>query len=83
MEARIVVVRSVRTATSMAEGSVACSSGSSRLILSTAWMTLAPGWRWILRITAGVRLAHAASLVFSAPFTTVATSLSRTGAPLR
>ena len=82
-EARIVVVRSVSTATSTAAGKVACSCGSSALMVSTTWMTLAPGWRCTLRITAGVVLAQAPSLVFSAPLTTVATSVSRTGAPLR
>jgi hypothetical protein len=46
-------------------------------------MTLAPGWRCTFRITAGVVLAQAPSLVFSAPLTTVATSFSRTGLPLR
>ena len=44
-------------------------------------MTLAPGWRWMLRMIAGVVLAQAASFVFSAPSTTVATSDSITGAP--
>jgi len=46
-------------------------------------MTLAPGWRWTLRMIAGVRLAQAASLLFSGPPTTFATSPSRTGALLR
>ena len=61
----MVVVRSVSTATSTAAGRVAVSCGSSALMLSTTSMTLAPGWRWMFRITAGVRLAQAASLVFS------------------
>ena len=52
-------------------------------MVSTTWMTLAPGWRCTFRITAGVVLAQAPSLVFSAPLTTVATSFSCTGAPLR
>ena len=82
-EARIVVVRSVSTATFTAAGMVDVSCGSSALMLSTTWMTLAPGWRWMFRITAGVRFAQAPSLVFSAPLTTVATSFSRTGLPLR
>jgi hypothetical protein len=33
-------------------------------------MTLAPGWRCTLRMTAGVVLAQAPSLVFCAPLTT-------------
>jgi hypothetical protein len=36
-----------------AAGSVACSCGSSALTRSTTSMTLAPGWRWMLRMTAG------------------------------
>ncbi len=42
-EALIVVVRSVSTATSMAAGIVACNCGSSALMVSTTWITLAPG----------------------------------------
>ncbi len=42
-EARIVVVRSVSTATFTAAGRVAVSCGSSALMVSTTWMTLAPG----------------------------------------
>ncbi len=47
-------VRSVSTATSTAGGSEACSCGSSALMRSTTSMTLAPGWRWTLRMIAGV-----------------------------
>ncbi len=73
-EARIVTVRSVSTATSIAAGSPACSCGSWRLIRSTTSITLAPGWRWIFRMTAGTWFIHAASRAFSAPSTTSATS---------
>ena len=66
-EARMVIVRSVSTATSTAAGSDACSCGSTRLMRSTTSMTLAPGWRWMLRMIAGDSLAHAASRAFSAP----------------
>ncbi len=52
-------------------------------MVSTTWITLAPGWRCTFRITAGVVLAQALSLVFSGPETTVATSFKRTGLPLR
>ena len=77
----MVTVRSVSTATSMAAGSAACSCGSSALMLSTTAMTLAPGWRWMLRITAGVVFIQAPSWLFSALCTACATSASCTGAP--
>ncbi len=51
------------------------------LIRLTTPMTLAPGWRWMLRITAGVRFCSAPSWAFSTPCTTVATSDRNTGAP--
>ena len=82
-EARIVVVRSVRIVTFTAEGSEARSCGSSVLMRSTTAMMFAPGWRWMLRMTAGTRFIQAACFTFSAPSTTVATSESRTGAPPR
>ena len=58
-------------------------AGNSFLMLSTTWMTFAPGWRWMLTMSAGVAFIQAESLVFSAPCSTVATSVSCTGAPLR
>ena len=61
-EARIVVVRSVRICTFTDAGSDACKRGSSVLIRSTTAMMLAPGWRWMLTITAGVRFIQAACL---------------------
>ena len=61
----------------------ALSCGSRALMRSTTWMILAPGCRWILTITAGALFIQAACLVFSAPSTACATSLSMTGAPLR
>ena len=60
-EARIVTVRSVSTATSTADGNVACNCGSNDLMVSTTWMTFAPGWRCTFRITPGVVSAQAAS----------------------
>ena len=57
----MVVVRSVRICTFTAIGNEACSWGKSFLIRSTTLMMLAPGWRWMLTITAGVRFIHAAS----------------------
>src|SRR5881275_68318 len=61
-EARIVVVRSVSTATSTAEGSAVLNCGKSAWTRSTTSMTLAPGCRWILTITASSVLVQAASL---------------------
>ena len=84
-EARIVVVRSASTVTCSAPGRPACSCGSSASVRLTVWMTLLPGWRWTLRITAGVvlplMLAHAASLVFSAASITWPTSVRRIAEP--
>ena len=82
-EARMVVVRSVSTCTLIACGSEAFNCGSSCSMRSTTLMMLAPGWRWMFRITAGVVFIQAACWLFSAPSTTVATSEKRTGAPLR
>ena len=82
-DARMVVVRSVSTETWTAEGSEACSCGSSALMRSATAMTLAPGCRWTLRITAGTSFIHAAWRTFSASSITPATSPRTTGAPLR
>ena len=65
---RIVTVRSVSTETSTAAGREACSCGSSRLMRSTTAITLAPGCRWMFRMTAGRavhpgRLAHVLGVV--------------------
>ena len=79
----MVWVRSVSMVTLTAGGRVDCSAGNSRLMRSTTSMTLAPGCRWTLIISASDSLPHAASLLFSAPSTTFATSAKRTGAPLR
>ncbi len=76
----MVVVRSVRMVTSTPAGMAACSVGSSSWIRSTTSTTLAPGWRWTLTISAAVEFIQPPSLAFSAPETSVATSLSRTGA---
>ncbi len=77
----MVMVRSVRMVRSMAAGSDACNCGSSALMPSTTAMTLAPGWRWMLRMIAGVSFIQAPSLSFCAPSTTSPTSVSRTGEP--
>ena len=80
---RMVSVRLLMTTTSIVEGRVAVSCGSSRSMRSTTSMTLAPGWRWMLTSTAGISLAHAERRRFSAPSTTSATSDRRSGAPSR
>jgi hypothetical protein len=82
-EARMVTVRSVRTVTSSELGRVSRNCGSNALMRSTTSMTLAPGWRWTLMITAWVEFIQAASRLFSCASATVATSDTRTGAPLR
>ncbi len=79
----MVTVRSDITSTFIAAGRPDSRLGSSLRTESTVAMTLAPGWRWTLRMIAGVLPAQAAILLFSAPLTTLATSDSRTGAPLR
>ena len=79
----MVTVRSVSTSTLTAAGRSDSRVGSSLRTESTVAMTLAPGWRCTLSRMAGVRLAQAASLLFSGPLTTFATSDSRTGLPLR
>mgnify|MGYP003694171527 CR=1 FL=1 len=73
------MVRSVSTSTSILAGSAALSCGSSAWIRSTTSMTLAPGWRWMLRMIAWSVFIQAASLVFSAPSMARATSDSFTG----
>ena len=80
-EARIVVVRSVSVVISTEDGSEARSWGRSCLMRSTTLMILAPGWRWMFMITAGLSFIQAACFTFSAPSTTSATSARRTGAP--
>ncbi|MCC2634413.1 MAG: hypothetical protein K0S48_2299 [Ramlibacter sp.] len=77
------VVRSDSTSTWIEPGRPAVNSGRRCLMASTVAMTLAPGWRCTFRMIAGCRLAHAPSFTFSALSTTCATSLRRTGAPLR
>ena len=80
-EARIVVVRSVRIATSMAEGSDARSCGRSCLTRSTTAMMFAPGWRWMFRITAGTSFIQAACFRFSVSSMTLAMSERWMGEP--
>ena len=50
---------------------------------STTSITLAPGWRWMLTITAGASFIHAASRTFSASSIDVGHVGQADGAPLR
>src|ERR1700689_3063577 len=52
-EARMVVVRLVKTTTSTDAGNEARSCGNNLVMRSTTAIMLAPGCRWMLRITAG------------------------------
>ncbi len=82
-EVRIVGVRSIITRMSMAAGIDACRTGSSALTRSTVCRMFAPGClRTKIRI-AGLPLESARLRTFSTESCTVATSASRTGAPLR
>ena len=56
-DARMVVVRSAITRTSMDAGKVACNLGNRAFTRSTVWITLAPGWRCTFRITPGISAA--------------------------
>ena len=82
-EARIVVVRSLRMPMWMAAGMVACRRGSSSLMRSTIWMTLAPGCLKTIRNTPRLPSAQAAPLTFSGPLTAWPMSRMRIGPPLR
>ena len=86
-DARMPVVRSLSTLTSSVAGRPACNSGRRFRMASTVAITLAPGCRCTFRMIDGVSCPstpdHAPSRVFSALSTTVATSVMRTGAPLR
>ena len=82
-EARIVSVRSLKMLISSAGGISATTLGSSFLTASATWITLAPGWRWMFRISDGVLFAQAARFLFSGAMITVATSAKCTGAAFR
>ena len=61
-DARTVSVRSLRIFTSIPCGSDAWSCGSSAFTRSATWMTLAPGWRWTLRMIARLSSCPAGEL---------------------
>ena len=77
----MVSVRSVTTCMRTCAGIERCSAGNAALIAATVCTMLAPGWRWMSRITAGLPLYQPATRSFSTPPTTVPTLESRTGAP--
>ncbi len=78
----MVVVRSVSTGDVHRRRQGALQLGQQLLMRSTTSMTLEPGCRWMLTITAGVSFIQAACLTFSALSTASARSESFTGAPL-
>ena len=79
----MVTVRSVRTDRSTAAGRAARNWGRMALTRSTTAMTLAPGWRWMLRTMAGLPFTQAAWRTSSGPVRMAATSDRRTGRPSR
>src|SRR5512143_1384862 len=80
-EARMVVVRSVSVVISIDDGMALFNWGRSCLTRSATAMMFTPGCRWMFTMTAGLVFIQAASLAFSTPSTTWATSARRTGAP--
>src|SRR5260370_11650759 len=82
-DALIGVERSVSRITRIEAGRPLSSWGRSALMFLMTLMVLAPGCLRTLTMTEGVRFIQAASLLFSTPFTARATSLTKTGAPLR
>ncbi len=83
MAARMVIVRSVTTETFSPGGTCARRRGSRSRTASTTAMVLAPGWRWMSRMTAGAPLNQPASSASSGPSMARPISRSFTGAPLR
>jgi hypothetical protein len=78
------VVRSVRMVILIAEGSDWLQAAAAVFLMrSTTSMMLAPGWRWMLTMTAGVVVHPRGLLHVLRAVDHVATSDSRTGAPLR
>ena len=78
----MLVVISVSVDTRIDAGRFASSCGRIFWMLFTTVMVFAPGCRWMFRMMAGVLFIHAACLVFSTPFTTLATSWTKTGAAI-
>ncbi len=82
-EERIELVRSEATCKVTSCGSWACSSGSRAFTPSTVSMTLAPGWRVISTMMAGLPLNRPCVLRSSTPSVISAMSSSRMPAPSR
>ena len=82
-EARMVTVRSLTTVSLTPAGIARCTLGISSRIWRTTSMTLAPGWRWMSMMTAGVPWYQPPVRSFSSPSTICAMSPMVTGAPLR
>ena len=82
-EARMVTVRSLTMVSFTPAGIARCTLGISARICRTTSMTLAPGWRWMSMMTAGVPLYQPPVRSFSSPSTIFATSPIVTGAPFR
>jgi hypothetical protein len=80
-EARIVCVRSLRTWTLTVGGIAACSCGKAALMLSTVWITFAPGNLYTASRIACLPSAKAARRVFSGASMARPMSRMRTGAP--
>ncbi len=81
-EARIVRVASIATPNRIVGGVSAWNCGRRLRTRSTVSMMLAPGWRKMTRSTAGFPLERPIVRMSSTESVTVATSPSRTAAPL-
>ncbi len=82
-EPRMGGVRSRTTDISMAPGMAAPSCGKRARTLSTVSMMLAPGWRKMITMTAGLPLTSPVERRSSTESLTLATSASLIAAPLR
>ena len=76
----MVSVRSVTTSSRTPAGSECSSWGRAARMSATVCTMLAPGWRWMSRITAGLPLRADTTRSFSTPAITVPTSFRRRGA---
>ena len=80
---RMSLVRSSEVSSTICLGRAACSEGSTALMRSTVATMLAPGAAWMRTVMAFLPLNRPRFFSLSDPSYTLATSLSRTGAPLR
>jgi len=83
IDARMVPVRSLTTASRASPGRARCSRSSSTRMRATVSTMLAPGWRLMSTTTAGSPWYQAPINAFSNPSSICATSRNSTGAPLR